>query len=204
MADKTIAQLTALAAITDLLAAAVWEVQNVGGVAPESRSVTLPQMRAIAQVRAARITTHSERAKVGATAGWVIAAADNMGKLATLPAAQAASTLVIPITGMKVGDVITGFSVNGSVQAAGNTGTLNADLRMLVANAAGAVDSSLGLIAAPVSVIANAIVSSGNATRAGLTHTVIEGESYYVLITSTTGAAVTEEVQSISITVTEN
>lgn len=191
--------------VADLLAAAVWEVQNVGAAAPESRKLTLAQMRAIAQVRTARVSTHSERAKVGTTAGWVVAAADNLGKLATIPASQTASTLVIPLSGFNVGDIITQFAINGSIQSAGNTGTLLADLRMLTAAAAGATDSSLGVMAAALSVVTDTIVSIANATKIlAAAHTVLAGESFYVLITATTDAAVTEEIQSVSLIVTEN
>ena len=53
------------------------------------------------------------RAKVGGTAGFVVGAADNLPYVATLPASQSGSTLVIPIDGLNVGDVITGFRVVG-------------------------------------------------------------------------------------------
>jgi hypothetical protein len=134
--------------------------------------------------------------KVGATAGWVVGAANNLGKMATLPASQTGSTLVMPITGLHVGETITGFSINGSIQSAGVAATLTADLRKLTAAAAGATDASIGAMAAPLSVTSNTIVSAANAVKTGLSEVVAAGVSYYLLITATTGASCTEEIGS--------
>lgn len=249
MADKTIAQLDTCVE-TDVAEAALFESQIVGLTDPESRQVSLPQLRfaaldlaqlsaelasAVTDPSAALVliqdpvladpTTRNVRkmtvaqfqalmatrtktllqqaaAKVGTTAGWVVNAANNLGKLATLPASQAASTLVVPVSGLKVGDVITAFHLVGSMQSAGNAGTITADLRVLTAAAAGATDASIGAMAAPLSVTANTIVGVGNAVKAGLTHTVADGESFYVLITATTGVSVTEELQAVAVVVT--
>lgn len=65
------------------------------------------------------------KAKVGATAGWVVAAADNVA-LVTCPASQTASTLVLPLHNLNVGDTITGFSLVGQVESAGGTVTIDA------------------------------------------------------------------------------
>ncbi len=140
--------------------------------------------------------------KVGTTAGWVVGAANNLGKMATLPAGSAASTLVVPIPGLKVGDTITGWYVNGSLQSGGNHTTFLGDLRSLTAAAAGAVDASIGVMAAALDVVANTIMSVANAGKAGLAHVVADGESYYLLITSTTNAACTQELQNVVIVVT--
>lgn len=148
------------------------------------------------------VTMLASRAKVGTTAGWVVAAADNLGKMATIPQSQTSSTLVVPILGLKVGDTINAFSLIGSIQSAGNAGSITADLRKLLAAAAGATDSSVGAMAAPLSVVANTIISAANAVKAGLTEVVVAGATYYLLITSTTGASVTEELQGALITVT--
>lgn len=245
MADKTIDQLTALGTLADATEASEFEAQVVGLPAPDSRKVTLPQLRLVVDDMTALVaivgtgltatanfavqdaaladpTTRNVRKivlaqmrnlmrggsytlesppKVGTTAGWVVAAANNVGKMATIPASQTASTLVVPVSGLREGDVITGFALEGSIQSAGNTGTITADLRVLTAASAGATDASIGAMAAPLSVTANTAVSSANAAKTGLSHVVIEGESYYVLITSTTGAAVTEELQAVRLTI---
>jgi hypothetical protein len=138
---------------------------------------------------------------VGTTAGWVIPA-NNLGKMATLPASQTGSTLVIPIPTIKVGDTITGWGLEGSLQSGGNAATITGDLRVLTAAAGGATDASVGAMAAPLSVVANTIMNSANAGKSGLNHVVAEGESFYILVTSTTGAACTEEIQAIQLTAT--
>jgi hypothetical protein len=202
MADKTIAQLDVVAtgSVTNT---AVFETQVVGLAAPESRQLTLPQMQALINIAAAKILIQQSPAKVGATAGWVVGAANNQGKLATLPAAQTASTLVIPVTGVRVGDTITGFALEGSLQSVGAAVSITGELRMLTANAAGAVDSSVGVMAAALSVVANTIVSSLNAAKVGLAQVVAEGQSFYLLITATTAAVTTAEVQAVQLNVTQ-
>jgi len=149
------------------------------------------------------VRIRSPRAKVGTTAGWVVAAADNLGKMATLPQSQTSATLVIPLDDFKVGDVITGFSLAGSIQSVGGTATITADLRSLTDAAAGATDASVGAMAAPLSVVANTIVSAANAAKTGLTETVTAGKRYYILVTATTAASTTEELQAVNVTVTE-
>lgn len=201
MANRTIIELDTVAT-GDVTDAAAFETQDTGLSDPESRQLSLTQMRSLIHARTGVVFLQQSPPKAGTTAGWVVAAADNLGKMATLPASQTGSTLVVPVTGLKVGDIITGFYITGSIQSAGNTATLTADLRKLTAAAAGATDSSVGSLAAPVSVTANTILSSSNAGKTGLAHTVAAGESFYVLITSTTAASTTEEVQAVSIIVT--
>lgn len=202
MADKTIAQLDTC--VTNTISdATVVELQIIGGAAPESRKATIAQLREVLNARTGQVSLHQVGAKAGATAGFVVNAADDLGMLATLPAAQTGSTLVVPISGLKVGQTITAFAVNGSLQSGGNANSLTADLRKLTAAAAGAVDSSVGAMAAPLSVTADTVVSSANAGKTGLAEVVAEDESYYLLITSTTGAACTQGIQNVAITVTE-
>ena len=137
-------------------------------------------------------------AKVGGTAGWTLAAADNVS-LATVAASQTGSKLVIPITGLKVGDTITGFNVVGQIESAGGTVTLDADLRKHTAAAADVSDASVGSIT-QISVTADAIVS---AAKTGLTEVVAAGESFYLLLTATTAATTDIALQGATITVTE-
>lgn len=249
MADKRITQLDAVADadLPDILPTAVFETEQPGLDAPESRKLTEAQVQQIllrlsdlsallatagtatllvpvydaalanpatdarkmtlAEFRkliaGEQVRLHAERAKVGTTAGWVVAAANNLGKLATVPAGQAAATLVIPLSGFKIGEKLTKFSLAGSLQSGGNHVTIDADLRMLTANAAGAVDSSLGAIV-QVDLTANAILSSANAEKVlAAAHTVAAGESFYVLVTVTTAAACTGELQGVNVTTNE-
>ena len=70
------------------------------------------------------VTTAPGVAKAGATSGWVVAPADDTA-LVTLPASKSASTLVIPIRGLKVGWTITGIYLIGQIESAGGTVTAN-------------------------------------------------------------------------------
>lgn len=148
-------------------------------------------------VRAVQTLFKYTAAKVGATAGWVVNAAADIGKLATIPASQTNSTLVIPIDDLEPGDVIMGFGLEGSIQSAGNTGTITFQLRKLARQGAGgaAVDSQVATLASPLSVTANtALIRSNAFVTLATPYTVLEGESYYLLVTATTGVSVTEEV----------
>lgn len=152
-------------------------------------------------IRALQQRVINTGAKIGATAGWTLGGgAVNAGLTATLPASQTASTLVIPIPGLKVGDTITAFSVVGQIESAGATATLDADLRKLTAAAADVVDASVGAIT-QVSVTADAIVS---ASKSSLTEVVAADETFYVLLTGTTAALTDIALQGITITVTES
>ena len=195
---------TTAAAIT---AAGLFLVQESTLADPTTRnirSLVLLQMQNLMARRASVSRTYESPPKVGTGAGWVVGAANNLGKMATLPAAQTASTLVCPISGLKVGDTITAFGLEGSLQSGGNHATIIADLRSLTAAVAGATDASVGVMGAALDVTANTIMNSANAGKTAIAHVIAEGESFYVLITSTTGAACTEELQAIQITVTES
>ncbi len=135
-------------------------------------------------------------AKVGATAGWVITAGTD--KLhATLPAAQTGSTLVVPVSGLNVGDTITAFTVNGQVESAGNTATLTAALRKQTNAAADNTDASVSS-AASGNLTADAIIAQGNSS---LTEVVAAGVAYYLLLTATTAAATDLDITHAVITV---
>lgn len=139
------------------------------------------------------------RAKVGTSAGWVVGAANNLGTIATMAASQSGGTLVVPVTGLHVGDTITGFGVYSSINSAGGTVTLDADLRKLViAAGANATDSSIGSIT-QVSV---ATATASSATKTGLTEVVAAGTQYYILLTGTTAGSTTIELAGLEVTVT--
>lgn len=124
-------------------------------------------------------------AKVGGTSGWVVAAADNLN-LVTLPASQTGSKLILPVTGLRLGDVITGFSLVGQIESGGNAVTIDADLRKQIAVAADVSDASIGAMT-QVSVSADATLSAVNSMKS-LTQPdiVVDGNTYYLVITSTT------------------
>lgn len=140
--------------------------------------------------------------KAGTTAGWVVAPADNIS-LVTCPASQSASTLVIPIVGLKVGWTITSFHLVGQIESAGGAVTLDADMRKHTAAAADVADASIGAIT-QVSVTADTALSSANSSKTLATPEVVGAdESFYVLLTATTAGSTDIALQGIAVTVTE-
>jgi hypothetical protein len=131
----------------------------------------------------------------GATGTWSIA---NDTGIATCAASQTAATFCIPLN-LKQGDVITSFKVSGQLESAGNTATVDADLRATTAVAADLTDASVGAIT-QISKTADYLIAD---SKTGLSHTVISGNSYYVLITVTTAAATDVALQGVEVTVTE-
>jgi hypothetical protein len=142
------------------------------------------------------------KAKVGGTAGWVVAAADNVS-LVTCPASQTAAKLVVPVHSLKAGDTITGFYLVGQIEGtSGNTVTVDADLRKHTAAAADVSDASVGAIT-QLSVTADTIMSSANTRKASLSEVIGLDETFYVLITATTGASTDIALQGIVLEITE-
>lgn len=140
-------------------------------------------------------------AKIGGTAGWTLGGGTvNTGLTATMAASQTAGKLVIPITGLKVGDRITGFGAIGQIESAGGAVTFDLELRKMTAAAADVADASVGTIT-QVAVTADAIISS---QKAGLDEVVGEDESFYLLATGTTAASTDIALQAATLTVTES
>lgn len=139
--------------------------------------------------------------KQGATAtvGWVVTGTDK--GLATLAASATADTLVVPITGLNVGDKIIDYTVVGQIESAGNTATLDADLRKVTNAAAGGTDASIGSIT-QVSATADTAVSSSKTLATA--EVVASGEVLYLLVTATTAASTDVELTGVELTVIEN
>lgn len=131
----------------------------------------------------------------GATGTWSIA---NDTGVATCAASQTAATFCIPLD-LKEGDVITGFKLSGQGESATNTYTVDADLRATTAAAADLSDASIGAIT-QISKGADYLIAD---EKTGLSHEVISGESYYVLVTVTTAASTDVALQGVEVTVTE-
>ena len=144
-----------------------------------------------------QITINAASGRAGATAGWASPSAHsgftNAG-IVGLPASQTASTWVIPIDGLEVGDVITSFSVVAQVESAGGAVTLDADLRKFTNAAANATDASVGAIT-QVAVTADTAVADSKTFAAAETVSAIE--SYYVLLTGTTAASTDVQLMGI-------
>lgn len=206
MADKTIAQLDVIAE-ADVTEATEIEIQVPGLASPESRQLTIKQLREVLHgILGVRVTYWQPRAKVGTTAGWVVAAANDLGTLATAPQNLTAATLVIPLTGLVIGQVLTKFCLHGNLLAtAGQATAITASLRKITSAAAGGTDALIEAFAAPVSVEANTLLSTANAQLTlASPPTIAAGVAYYLLISLTTAndAACGAELDGISLTTT--
>lgn len=135
------------------------------------------------------VYVYNDRGKVGAGAGWAIPTTTNTPVAATMAASQTSGTLVVSLSGLKVGSIIKNMHLIGQVESAGNTVTITADLRRLQAVAADPSDASVDAFDAATSMTADTVLSESNAVTPTLTHTVEAGYSYYALITATTGAS---------------
>ncbi len=133
--------------------------------------------------------------KVGATAGFAFT---NDTGVTTVPASQTDSTLTIPLA-LKEGDIITAFTLSGQIESAANTVLVDADLRVTTAAAADVTDASIGAIT-QISKTADYLIAD---SKTGLSHTVISGNSYYVLVTVRTTASTDVVIQGVEVTVTE-
>lgn len=151
--------------------------------------------------RVQRMIPAQGRAKAGATTGWGISPNLNNSYI-SLSQNQTGATAVIPLSGLKVGDLLVGYSVAGQIESGGNTVTLDANLRKMTTAAADLVDASISSIT-QLSVTADTAVSAANAGKLDVSETVTVDANYYVLITATTGATCDFGIQGILITVDE-
>ena len=151
--------------------------------------------------KSSTLVVSAANAKAGATAGWVVGAGDDKS-LTTLPASKTSSTLVVPISGLQVGDIITGFYGVGQIESAGNTASISIDLRKHTAAAADVSDASVDAMDAPLSVTADTIISSANSASPTLTETVGADESFYFLVTATTAASTDIALQALVLNIT--
>jgi len=135
--------------------------------------------------------------KDGAT-GTVGYNTDNDTAKLTLAQNATADTWVVPLQ-LKNGDIINSFRITGQIDSAGNTATVDADLRAITAVSTGSTDASIGAIT-QISKTADYEIDD---EKTGLTHTIISGNTYYVLITCTTGATTDIELGSIEVTINE-
>ena len=169
---------------------------TVDGATTQTGALTLSS----SLIRTGLVHTYNTNAKVGATAGFVVDAATNIWRLATCPQNQTASTLVIPLTGLKVGDTVTAFNLLGQVESGGGTVTIDASLRKTTAAAGDITDGEIAAMT-QLSVTADTKVSVSN-TNKTLTSVVGVDEAYYMLITATTGASCDIDFMGIQLTTT--
>lgn len=147
--------------------------------------------------RSNQVYVYNTGARVGATSGWNVNATANLQHF-SIPASQTSSTLVIPISGLKRGWTITGFSIFGNVTSAGNTATFVADLRKETATITTNADASVS--SKTVAYTASAAI---NQSKTGLAEDIGAGESFYLLVTGTTASSTSADILGATVTVVE-
>jgi hypothetical protein len=146
-------------------------------------------------------TISTGTAKAGTTAGFVVAAGNNISTV-TCPASKTASTLVMPIDGLMLGDKITGFSLAGAMASTG-AGTLDCALYSQTPAAAGTMTNTLIQSMTQIVIAANGVINNANSgTILAADTTVQDGVTYYLLLTATTDSATSLIITGAALTVT--
>ncbi len=128
-------------------------------------------------------------AKVGAASGWTVrAGADSF--MATCAASQTNATLIVPLTGLEVGDRIVGFHMNGQIESGGNAVNFNIKLASSIPVAAGSTHSAVtGTTGNTITKAADTALNEDN-TKFNLPESaqiVVEsGKAYFAIVTATT------------------
>lgn len=119
----------------------------------------------------------------------------------TLPASEATTaTMVIPISGIKVGWTITAVKIVGQIESAGNIAELDVTLRKITTAAGANVDALVGTIP-HIHVIADTALAD---SVGSLTEVIASDETFYVLLSGTTAANTDMDIQSVNVTATTN
>lgn len=146
-----------------------------------------------------REVLYTNGAKVGATAGATVGAADDSGVMATVAAGSTNATIVFRLNNLPVGAQIRGFRVYGQIESGGNAVTVDAKLRKVTLAAADPTEADVsGAAITQVSVTADAIL---NATKTGLSEVIATATGYYILITVTTGASCDVQIAGVGLSV---
>jgi hypothetical protein len=129
--------------------------------------------------------------KVGGTAGFTAGGTANAADtfLLACPASQTAATAVIPVTGLKAGDIIDSFNLIGEGVFTGTGSTIDVALRSQAATAGVITDALVSSMTQFVSATANVILNAANTKRLLVEETTVAANTtYYLLITVTTAA----------------
>jgi hypothetical protein len=142
-------------------------------------------------------TTLYNIARIGATAGFDVSATADYAS-AELPQSQTASTIFFPLTPLRVGASIVSYAVSGalSVGAGSDPCTVDAVLYRLPTSAP-FTPVSLGAITQVAISTSQAFAPSKTLAAA---HTVLANNSYFVLVTATTGASEIISILAVSVT----
>lgn len=130
------------------------------------------------------------------TTGWVNTGNDTSA--VTLAAGSTNENYVIPIVGLQLGDTIVSYKVIAQIESAGNTATLDADMRKLVNAAADPADSSIGAITRVSATADTAVSSSKTLATAEL---IASGDHVYVLVLGTTAASTDIQLLGVEVVV---
>jgi len=152
-------------------------------------------------VKSARYKHVMGRVKSGTTAGIVVGAANNVGSIGTVAASQTSATMVAYVDGLEIGDIITGIRVTASINCTTNNASLDAALHTYTVTAgATATDAAVtnGAITQILQTGTGALAgTSTNGTACS--STVATGVKHFILLTATTGASCTIEINTIEI-----
>lgn len=183
----------------DSAAVTLTGTQTITGNKTFTGATTISSLTATSLIKS--YTVKMVRAKVGATSGAVVNAADNKNSAARVPASQNAATIVFPLDGIPDGASITSYALIGQIESAGNTVTVDAALRKQTVAAGDNVDAAItGGAITQVSVTADTALSAANAGKTNVNATINADESHYILVTVTTGASTDVDLLGIAVT----
>lgn len=130
--------------------------------------------------------------KVGSAAGWTVRAGA-ASFMSTLAASKTADDLIVPLVGLKAGDVIVGYHLVGQVESGGNTATVDCALYESLPAAAASTHTILaGTSMTQLSVATDTKMSVANTKKTieSFSHkTVLEDAAYFARILGTTAAS---------------
>jgi len=133
-------------------------------------------------------------ARVGAEAGWTVSGFDAV--IASLGSNAAASTCVYGISPLRVGASIVSFAVNGKLTVSSGSDPFTLDAVLYRMPSTG-VPVSLGAITQVALTATAAFTPSKTLTSP---HTVLADNSYFVLVTATTGGNEIVILSNVSVT----
>ena len=126
--------------------------------------------------------------KVGGSAGWTVRAAANTW-MSTVAASQSGAKLVIPLTGLEIGDKLVGGHLVGQIDSAGNQVDITHEIYEFDAAAAGSAASAKSGTSKTLSVTADTELKESNTFKgyADANQVVVQdGKTYFALLTATT------------------
>lgn len=139
--------------------------------------------------------------KLGTTAGFTIAAANNVSTV-TANQAMTTATLVTRLGLLHPGDYITGYNYSGNIAASGTLGcTITANLRYMVPGATGPTDTNIATVTY-VSRTYSALINGSNVYVSGIAHAIVRDANYYFLTTYSGPVSVTTTLQALAVSIT--